>query len=75
MLAKHKADIETMLAIAEKGGTDIRPTAKHPLQVEQGSIQSSFVLADALQKVVVDNVSPKEAVAWAHDEIGKIIKT
>ena len=51
-----------------------KPTPKHPVEVKLGPVHNSFVLAAALQKVVVDKEQPKAAVAWAHDEIAKIVK-
>ncbi|MSO54860.1 MAG: extracellular solute-binding protein [Rhodospirillales bacterium] len=74
ILSKHAKSITKMLEISEKAGTDLKPTPKHPVEVKLGPVHNSYVLASALQKVVVDKEDPKAVVAWAHDEIAKIVK-
>lgn len=74
ILKAHKADIDTMMAIASEAHINIKPTAKHPFIYKMGDIYGSNVMAEVLQRVIVNNETPKAAAAWGQDRIAQIMK-
>ncbi|WP_430397496.1 ABC transporter substrate-binding protein [Ferrovibrio sp.] len=74
VLNQHKADIDTLMAIAAEGWVNIKPTAKHPFIFKMGDIYGSNIMAEVLQRVVVEKQTPKAAAAWGQDRIAEIMK-
>ncbi len=74
LIQAHQADAATMMAIAKESFTNIRPTAKHPFIFKMGDIYGANVLAEVLQRVVVNGETPKAAAVWGQDRIAEIMK-
>lgn len=74
ILKAHKADIDTMMAIAAEAHINIKPTDRHPFIYKMGDIYGSNVMAEVLQRVVVNGETPKAAAAWGQDRIAQIMK-
>ena len=75
VLQNNKENVAKMLEIAEKAWVPIKPTAKHPFVFKMGDVFASGVLAQTLQRVVINNEPPKAAAKWAHDKIAEIVKS
>ena len=75
VLQKNKENVAKMLEIAEQAWVPIKPTAKHPFVFKMGDVFASGVLAQTLQRVVVNNEPPKAVAKWAHDKIAEIAKS
>ncbi len=63
-----------MMAIASEAHINIKPTARHPFIYKMGDIYGSNVMAEVLQRVVVNGETPKAAAAWGQDRIAQIMK-
>ena len=74
MLQKHKADVATMIEVSNRSNPVGKPTPASPLLLKAGEIQDSQIFAEVVQKVVIGNESAKTAVAWGHDQIGRVMK-
>jgi multiple sugar transport system substrate-binding protein len=74
LIRAHQADADTMMAISKEAFVNIKPTAKHPFIFKMGDIYGSNVLAEVLQRVVVNGETPKAAAVWGQDRIAAIMK-
>ena len=74
LIKKHRASVNKMLAISREAGTDLNATPTRPANLDLGLVLNSHILAEALQKVVVNKESAKASVAWAHDKIAALLK-
>lgn len=75
IIKKHRASIDKMLAIARESGTTLNATPTRPANLDLGLILNAGILAEALQKVVVNKEPAKATVEWAHDKIAALLKT
>lgn len=75
ILKAHGPDIDTMMAISREAQINIKPTAKHPFIFKMGDVYGSNVMAEVLQRVVVNGQTPKAAAAWGQDRIAEIMKS
>jgi multiple sugar transport system substrate-binding protein len=74
IIKKHKGSIDKMLAISRESGTDIHATPGRPANLDLGLVLNSLILAEAVQKVIVNKESPKATAVWAHDKIAALLK-
>ncbi len=74
IIKKHKGSIDKMLSISRESGTDIHATPGRPANLDLGLVLNSLILAEAVQKVIVNNEPAKATVEWAHDKIAALVK-
>jgi len=74
ILVKHKTSIATMEEIGRQAWVNTKPTAKHPLIYKMGAVYGSNTMSEVLQRVIVENATPKAAAAWGQERIAAIVK-
>ncbi len=75
LLARHKAAVAVMVDEASWGGAPVKPSKEHALILKSGDIFGANVMANALQRIVVDGATPAATAAWLQDEVAKIMKS
>jgi len=74
LLTKYKAEVDTMTASTARAFNEIKPSNAHPFIRKAGEITGSNILAETLQRVVVENAPVKAAVEAGADRIAAIMK-
>jgi multiple sugar transport system substrate-binding protein len=74
LLKKYAHEIEVMTASTARSRNEIKPTDRHPFIGKAGEITGSNIIAETLQKVVVEKTPTKLAVSWGADQIAKVMK-
>jgi multiple sugar transport system substrate-binding protein len=75
VLEKHKPEVAQLLDNVSFGRSASKPSPKHKFIYKAGDIIGSDVMAEVLQRVVVENVPAKTAAAWGQDRIAQIMKS
>ena len=74
LLKQYKPEVATMVETTSKAFNFLKPSDEHPYILKGGEIYGSNVLAESLQRVVVNGESPKAVAALGHDKIAAILK-
>lgn len=74
ILQKHKGSVAQLMENVSIGKSPVKPSPKHKYIYKSGDIIGSDVMAEVLQRVVVENVPAKTAAAWGQDRIAQIMK-
>lgn len=74
LLKKYSAEVKVMLAEIDKSNLDVKERPNYKLNLKMGAIVGANTFSTAVQKVVIDNMSPKQAAQEAHDAAAKIMK-
>ena len=74
LMSKFRPEIEQMMASTAAARNLVQETAGSPYNLKAGDIFNSGVLAEAVQDVLVNDLTPKAAAAKGADKIAEILK-
>jgi multiple sugar transport system substrate-binding protein len=69
LLQKYASIVETIQAQIPTGGNFFRESANHKPNPQAGALDSGPILPTILQRVLVDNEAPKDALAWGQRQL------
>jgi hypothetical protein len=74
LLKKYRKEVDGMIETTAESRNLVKESDDRPYDTKAGDIFNSMVLAETLQDVVVNGVSPKQAAARGADKIAEIVK-
>lgn len=74
LLQKYRKEVDGMIETTAESHNLVKESDDRPYDTKAGDIFNSMVLAETLQDVVVNGVSPKQAAARGADKIAEIVK-
>jgi multiple sugar transport system substrate-binding protein len=75
ILQKHKESVAQLMDNVSIGIALAKPSPKHKFNFKSGEIFNSNIMAEVLQRVVVEKEPTKTAVAWGHDKLAALMKS
>jgi multiple sugar transport system substrate-binding protein len=75
LLHRYSTEVATMIASTARARNEVRPTPRHPFIVRSGEIAGSNILAEVVQRVVVEKSTPRAAAAWGADQLAALMKS
>jgi hypothetical protein len=59
---------------AQLGGNEARESPQHKINPAGGTIDTGTILADVVQKVIVNHETAQSAVTWGHQQLADVVK-
>lgn len=74
IIGKYKAEVHGMIETTAESRNLVKESDQHAYNQKAGDIFNSFVLAEAVQNVVIEKMPPKKAAEQGADKIAAILK-
>lgn len=74
LLKKYPEIVKVLQEQADRAGSFSKESPAHKINTQGGVISSGPILAEVVQRVLVNNEPPKAAAAWGHKELVDIMK-
>jgi hypothetical protein len=74
LLSKYADSVKVLQQQTASAGSFSRESPQHKVNTQGGVIGSGPILTEVVQRVLVNNESPKSAVAWGHKELVDLMK-